>query len=57
MIEQEEIDKLLTEIKDSTKVLNAIGDEMRQHIIFKMLSSNHSNEERCSGRWGGEGAV
>ena len=49
MIDQSEILTLLTEFKGSQKILSALGDEARQHIIIRMLASNHSGEVRCGG--------
>lgn len=54
MIAQSEILALLTEFKGSQKMLSAIGDEARQHIIIQMLASNHSGEARCGGMRVGE---
>ncbi len=54
MIDQSEILTLLTEFKGSQKILSAIGDEARQHIIIRMLASNHSGEVRCGGMRVGE---
>ena len=34
--------------------MSAIGDEARQHIIIRMLASNHSGEVRCGGMRVGE---
>lgn len=54
MIDQSEILTLLTEFKGCQKILSAIGDEARQHIIIRMLASNHSGEVRCGGMRVGE---
>ena len=54
MIDQSEILTLLTEFKGCQKILSAIGDEARQHIIIRMLASNHSGEVRCGGLRVGE---
>lgn len=54
MIDQSEILTLLTEFKGCQKILSAIGDEARQHIIIRMLASNHSGEIRCGGMRVGE---
>lgn len=54
MIDQSEILTLLTEFKGYQKILSAIGDEARQHIIIRMLASNHSGEVRCGGMRVGE---
>lgn len=54
MIDQNEILTLLTEFKGCQKVLSAIGDEVRQHIIIQMLAFNHSGETRCTGMRVGE---
>lgn len=54
MIDQSEILTLLTEFKSCQKLLSAIGDEVRQHIIIQMLASNHSGEARCGGMRVGE---
>ena len=54
MIDQSEISTLLTEFKGCQKLLSAIGDEARQHIIIQMLVSNHNGEARCGGMRVGE---
>lgn len=54
MIEQSEVLILLTEFKSCQKILSAIGDEVRQHIIIQMLASNHSGEAQCGGMRVGE---
>lgn len=54
MIDQSEILTLLPEFKGCQKILSAIGDEARQHIIIRMLASNHSGEVRCGGMRVGE---
>lgn len=54
MIDQSEILALLTEFKDCQKILSAIGDEARQHIIIQMLASNHRGEALCGGMRVGE---
>lgn len=54
MIDQSEISTMLTEFKGCQKLLSAIGDEARQHIIIQMLASNHSGETRCGGMRVGE---
>lgn len=54
MIEQSEISTLLTEFKGCQKLLSAIGDEARQHVIIQMLASNYSGEARCGGMRVGE---
>lgn len=54
MIDQSEISTLLTEFKSCQKMLSAIGDEARQHIIIQMLASNHGGEAQCGGMRVGE---
>ncbi len=54
MIDRSEILTLLTEFQGCQKMLSAIGDEARQHIIIQMLASNHSGEARCGGMRVGE---
>lgn len=54
MIDKSEILMLLNEFKGCQKLLSAIGDEARQHIIIQMLASNHSGEVRCGGMRVGE---
>ena len=44
MIDQSEILTLLTEFKGCQKILSAIGDEARQHIIIRMLRLNHAEK-------------
>ena len=41
---EQEIDTLAEEIKGSQKILTALGDEMRQHLILVMMQSGD-----CSG--------
>jgi ArsR family transcriptional regulator, arsenate/arsenite/antimonite-responsive transcriptional repressor len=43
------VDKLAADFADCSKVLTAIGDETRQHIILEMLKM-----EKCSGARVGE---
>lgn len=54
MIRQNEILTLVTEFKNCQKILSAIGDEVRQHIIIQMLACNHSDETCCTGMRVGE---
>ena len=44
MPDKSEIKALLKEFQRGQKALTAIGDEVRQHIIIKMLD----NEEECN---------
>lgn len=53
MITQNEILNLMTEFKSCQKILSALGDEVRQHIIVQMLASNH-NACHCNGMRVGE---
>ena len=41
---EQEISTLAEEIKGSQKILTALGDEMRQHLILVMMQSGE-----CSG--------
>ena len=41
---QEEINSLAEEIKSTQKILTALGDEMRQHLVLVMMQSGE-----CSG--------
>ena len=45
MDKRREIEKLEREIEGCRKILTALGDEVRQHIILQMLHHEHS----CSG--------
>ena len=44
MTQQEEIRQLSEEIRSTQKILTALGDEMRQHLILVMMQSGD-----CSG--------
>ena len=54
MLDKDEILTLLREFKSCQKVLSAIGNEVRQHIIIQMLACNHSDESHCYGMRVGE---
>ncbi len=54
MIEQQEITRLLFEFQNSQKVLTALGDETRQHMILQMLRCNHNEKACCNGMRVGE---
>ena len=45
---EKEIKKLSEEIKDSQKILIALGDEMRQHLILVMMQSGDCNGLRVN---------
>ena len=45
---EKEIKKLSEEIKASKKILIALGDEMRQHLILVMMQSGDCNGMRVN---------
>lgn len=45
---EKEIKKLFEEIKASQKILIALGDEMRQHLILVMMQSSDCNGMRVN---------
>ena len=53
-VTSKDIEELLLDFKLSQKLLTAIGDEVRQHIIIKMLASAHSENSSCGGMRVGE---
>lgn len=52
MLDKNEKLTLLTEFKSCQKVLSAIGNEVRQHIIIQILACNHDGQ--CEGMRVGE---
>ena len=49
MISQKDITLLIDEFKNSQKILIAIGDQVRQHIIIQMLICNQNGSTHCNG--------
>ena len=50
----EELIVLSEEIKGTQKILTALGDEMRQHLILVMTQSGNCSGMRCGcGGYGG----
>lgn len=45
---EKEIKKLSEEIKSTQKIMTALGDEMRQHLILVMLQSGDCNGMRVN---------
>ncbi|MDY4060840.1 MAG: metalloregulator ArsR/SmtB family transcription factor [Anaerovoracaceae bacterium] len=45
---EQEISTLAEEIKGSQKILTALGDEMRQHLILVMIQSGECNGMRVN---------
>ena len=48
MTSQEEIRQLSEEIRSTQKILTALGDEMRQHLILVMIQSGDCNGLRVN---------
>ena len=51
---QKEVNTLLSEFENSKAILNAIGDQVRQHIIISILSNHQKEENTCTGMRVGE---
>ena len=45
---EQEISTLAEEIKGSQKILTALGDEMRQHLILVMMQSGECSSMRVN---------
>ena len=54
MISHNDITLLIDEFKNSQKILIAIGDQVRQHIIIQMLACNQNDSTHCNGMRVGE---
>ena len=48
MTQQDEIRQLSDEIRNTQKILTALGDEMRQHLILVMMQSGDCNGLRVN---------
>lgn len=48
MTQQDEIRQLSDEIRSTQKILTALGDEMRQHLILVMMQSGDCNGLRVN---------